>query len=329
MEAGKIFRARQGQKQLFDAAAWQKLAAFASLLLLIIFFSFATPYFFNYDNLITVVKQTAITGIVALGVTMVIITAGIDLSLGSLVAVSGVCAAMLLNSGVPIVFAIMAGALAGVICGLCSGIAVAYLRLPPFIATLGIMISARGLSLVLSGGRPVYFLERLEFKQIYNYEVFGLLPLPVLYLAILAIITRFILVRMAAGRYIFSVGSNEEAARLSGCPVQHTKVFVYMYSGLMCGLAGVLMAARLNSGQPAIAVGLELDAIAAAVIGGASLAGGEGTIMGTIIGALIMSVLRNGLNLMQVNQFWQQIIIGIVVLLAVYLDNLRRKRSNN
>ncbi len=317
------------KKSMINSSTIQKLAIFASLLLLVIFFSFASPYFLKYDNIITVIKQTAVTGIVAIGITIVIITAGIDLSVGSIVAVSGVIVALLLRSGMAIAPALVIGVIAGILCGAFSGVVVAHLELPPFIATLGVMISARGFALVLSGGRPIYFNQQQNFKLLYNYDMYGILPMPVIYLAVFAVIAHLLLSKTVVGRYIFALGSNEEAARLSGISVKLVKFFVYTFSGAMCGFAGIIMAARLNSGQPSIATGLELDAIAAAVIGGASLSGGVGTILGTVIGALIMSVLRNGLNLMQVNQFWQQIIIGLVVILAVYLDNQRIKRGMN
>lgn len=316
-------------KKLFgslDSTSIQKLAAFAALLLLIIVFSFLTPYFFNYDNLITVFKQTTVTAIVALGVTIVIITAGIDLSLGSLVAVTGMTATMVLTNGGTSLVAIIVAIITGCLLGLFSGVVISYLKIPPFIATLGVMISARGLALVLSGGRPVYFTQNTFFNKIYSND-FLFVPMPVIYLFLLFFITWFLLNKSVIGRYIFAVGSNEETARLSGVPVYKTKIFAYMFSGFMCAVAGILMISRLSSGQPSIASGLELDAIAATVIGGTSLAGGEGTVLGTLIGALIMSVLRNGLNLMQVNQFWQQVLIGLVVILAVYLDILRRQRE--
>ena len=292
---------------------------------MIILFSILSPYFFNFDNLITVIKQTAVIGIIAIGVTFVIITGGIDLSLGSVVAVSGVVAGYTLASGAPNIVGVLVGTLIGLLCGVLSGFLVAYGELPAFIATLGMMMSARGMSLVLTQGRPVYLAGNKTFNLIHNYNLFKVIPLPVIYLVVIAIVAHYILKRTAIGRYVFATGSNEDAARLSGINVQMVKLVVYSVSGLMSGLSGILLVARLNSAQPAIGSGYELDAIAAAVIGGTSLSGGEGQIIGTIIGALIMSTMKNGLNLMHVSQFWQQVIIGIVVIMAVYIDIKRRK----
>ena len=311
---------------IFETGAIQKLAAFASLVLLIIFFSFASPYFFSYDNLITVVKQTAVIGIIAIGVTYVIITAGIDLSLGAVVAFAGMTAAMVLRAGTPSIVGVLVGCATGAACGLFCGVVIAKGRLPPFVATLGMMQIARGAALVLTYGRPIYFPANDNFVMIYSYNLFGVIPMPVIYLFLIALIASFLLRKCAIGRYIYSVGSNEEAAHLSGINVTKTKIIVYGFSGLMCGLSGILLLSRLNSGQPSVGNMYELDAIAASVIGGTSLAGGEGAIIGTIIGALIMSVLKNGLNIMHVSQFWQLIISGFVILFAVYIDIARKRR---
>ncbi|HHU88059.1 MAG: ABC transporter permease [Sphaerochaetaceae bacterium] len=313
----------ENQKRL-RASTLQQFAAFASLILMVILFSILSPYFFSYDNLITVIKQTSVVGIIAIGVTFVIITGGIDLSLGSLVAVSGVVAGFVLAAGAPNIVGILVGAMIGLLCGVISGFLVAFGDLPAFIATLGMMMSARGMSLVLTKGRPVYLAQNKTFNLVYNYNLFKVIPLPVIYLVIIAVLAHFILKRTAIGRYVFATGSNEEAARLSGINVRLVKLVVYSISGLMSGLSGVILVARLNSAQPAIGSGYELDAIAAAVIGGTSLSGGEGQIIGTIIGALIMSTMKNGLNLMHVSQFWQQVIIGVVVIVAVYIDIKRR-----
>ncbi len=316
----------QNTKKRLDTNVIQKLAAFASLILLVIFFSFGSPYFFNYDNLITVIKQTAVIGIIAIGVTFVIITAGIDLSMGSVVAVAGVVTAIALRAGVPSWLGVLIGSATGALLGIFSGVLVGYGALPPFIATLGMMMSARGVALVLTSARPVYFTNNSTFMLIYNYNLFNSIPMPVIYLLVIAYLSHIVLVKTTLGRRVYAIGSNEEAARLSGINVKSTLITVYGISGLMSGLAGIILLARLNSGQPAVGQGFELNAIAAAVIGGTSLAGGEGTILGTIIGALIMSVLQNGLNLMHVSQFWQQVIIGLVVIFAVYIDIKRKKK---
>ncbi|HOE88951.1 MAG: Ribose transport system permease protein RbsC [Spirochaetes bacterium ADurb.Bin315] len=307
------------------ASTLQQFAALGSLILMMILFSILSPYFLNFDNLITVIKQTSVVGIIAIGVTLVIVTGGIDLSLGSVVALSGVVAGFALAKGASNFVGILIGALIGLLCGLISGVIVAYLELPAFIATLGMMMSARGMSLVLTQGRPVYIPNNKTFNLIHNYNLFKYIPLPVIYFAVIALLTHFLLKRTSTGRYLFATGSNEEAARLSGINVRLVKLFSYGFCGFMCGLSGVILLARLNSAQPAIGSGYELDAIAAVVIGGTSLSGGVGQISGTIIGVLIMSTMKNGLNLMHVSQFWQQVIIGGVVILAVYIDIKRRE----
>jgi ribose transport system permease protein len=304
----------------------QKFAAFLSLILMIIFFSIATPYFFVFDNLITIALQTAVIGIIAIGVTFVIITAGIDLSVGSVLALSGVSTGLAIAAGVPIFLGVLIGMMVGTIFGFISAWLVSKLNIPPFIATLGLMLVARGLTLVLTEGKPVYFNNAPFFKNLSAYKLFGTIPLPVIYFGVIAVIAGFILKKTAVGRYIYAVGSNEEAARLSGINIVKTKFVVYAICGLLSAISGIILAARLNSAQPTVGNGYELDAIAAAVIGGTSLMGGEGTILGTIIGAFIMGVLKNGLNLMNVSQFWQMVAMGLVVIGAVYLDTARKKK---
>lgn len=224
--------AGQTGRFIFDASAVQKLAAFASLILLVIYFSFLSPYFFNWDNLITVIKQTAVIGVIAIGVTFVIITAGIDLSLGSVVAVAGVTAAIALHEGMPSIVGILVGLGTGLVCGLFCGFLIAKGKLPPFIATLGMMMIARGLALVLTLGLPVYFMDNKGFQFIHNTDLFRIIPMPVIYLLLLAFFAYFLLNKYAIGRYIYAVGSNEEAANLSGLNVARIKLFVYGFSGL-------------------------------------------------------------------------------------------------
>ncbi|AMO54968.1 inner-membrane translocator [Endozoicomonas montiporae CL-33] len=302
-----------------------KLAPLLSLILLCAFFSIGSPYFLSVDNLMTIALQTAVIGIMAIGVTYVIITAGIDLSLGSVMAFSGVCAGIAATSGIPLAISIMIGIAAATACGMVSGALVTKAGIPPFIATLGLMMSVRGLNMVLTDGRAIYFLDYPVFRMLAHGKLFDVIPYPVIYLAVVAFIAAYILRRTVFGRYIYAVGSNEEAARLSGINVQRVKLMVYTFCGLLTGIAGLILAARLNSGQPSAGVSYELEAIAAVVIGGTSLAGGIGTIGGTVIGAFIMSVLKNGLNLMGVSQFWQMVATGAVVVAAVYLDNLRKR----
>ncbi len=310
-----------------SAQAIQKAAAFLSLVLMIGFFSIGSPYFMTFDNLMTVILQTSVIGILAIGVTFVIISAGIDLSLGSVLALAGMVIGKTVNAGLPLWLSVLLGVLVATVMGFLNGFLVAKATLPPFIATLGIMMIARGLTLVISEARPVYFLVAPAFKQISQSSLFGAVPYPILYLLFLALLASFVLRRLAIGRHAYGLGSNETAVKLSGVSVERVKIFTYTVCGFLSGIAGVVLTSRLISAQPSAGLSYELDAISAAVIGGASLSGGEGTILGTMIGALIMGVLKNGLNLMNVSQFWQQVAMGIVVIGAVYLDIVRRRRS--
>ncbi|MCW7555240.1 ABC transporter permease [Endozoicomonas gorgoniicola] len=302
-----------------------KLAPLLSLILLCAFFSVGSPYFFSIENLMTIALQTAVIGIMAVGVTYVIITGGIDLSLGSVMAFSGVCTGIAATFGMPLALCVTAGIAAATLCGLLSGVLVAKAGIPSFIATLGLMMSVRGLNMVFTDGRPIYFLDFPAFRLLAQDKLLGVIPYPVICLFVIALMAAYILRRTVFGRYIYAVGSNEEASRLSGINVQRVKLMVYAFCGFMTGIAGIILASRLNSGQPSAGVGYELEAIAAVVIGGTSLSGGIGTIWGTVIGAFIMSVLKNGLNLTGVSQFWQMVAMGVVVVAAVFLDNQRKR----
>lgn len=311
----------------------QKLLAFASLLTLTVFFSFASPNFLQTDNILAILQATAINGVLAIACTFVIITAGIDLSVGTLMTFCSVMAGVFLTYwGLPIYAGIFAAIFFGALCGFISGVLIAKLKIPPFIATLGMMMLLKGLSLVISGTKPIYFNDTPEFPVISQESLIGhfipMLPIPnaVLILFVVAMIAGILLNKTLLGRYTFALGSNEEAARLSGVDVDFWKIVVYSVSGGICGIAGLLIASRLNSAQPALGQGYELDAIAAVVIGGTSLSGGTGTIIGTLIGAFIMSVLTNGLRIMSVEQEWQTVVTGAIIILAVYVDILRRRR---
>lgn len=319
--------------RLFNPAARQKLLAFASLLLMILFFSFASPNFMEVDNLVSILQSTAVNGVLAIACTYVIITSGIDLSVGTMMTFCAVMAGVVLtNWGMPLPLGIAAAIFFGALSGWISGMVIAKLKVPPFIATLGMMMLLKGLSLVISGTRPIYFNDTEGFSAIAQDSLIGdlipSLPIPnaVLILFLVAIGASIILNKTVFGRYTFALGSNEEALRLSGVKVDFWKVAVYTFSGAICGIAGLIIASRLNSAQPALGQGYELDAIAAVVIGGTSLSGGTGTILGTIIGAFIMSVLVNGLRIMSVAQEWQTVVTGVIIILAVYLDILRRRR---
>jgi len=315
----------------WQPAARQKLLAFASLIALLAFFSVASPNFLQIDNFVSILQATAVNGVLAIASTFVIVSAGIDLSVGTLMTFCAVMAGVVLtNFGLPLPLGIVAAIASGALCGLVSGALIAKLKIPPFIATLGMMMLLKGLSLVISGTKPIYF-DTPGFSAISQDSLIGdlipALPIPnaVLILFLLAIAASVVLERTALGRYTYAIGSNEEAIRLSGVNVDFWKIVVYALGGGICGVAGLLIASRLNSAQPALGQGYELDAIAAVVIGGTSLSGGSGTILGTIIGAFIMSVLTNGLRIMSVAQEWQTVVTGVIIILAVWADILRRR----
>ncbi len=288
-------------------------------------FSILSDHFLTVDNILTIALQTSVIGILAIAETYVIITSGIDLSVGSILAVSGVVTGKLMVSGVSISLSILAGILVGAFCGLITGLIVSRLKVAPFIATLGMMSIGRGAAYVITGAMPVSGLPE-KFFFIGGGSIGGI-PVPMLEMFAFAIVFGFILKKTRFGRYVYCLGSNEDAAVLSGINVKNTKVWVYVISGALAAFAGVMMASRLVSAQSTAGTGYELDAIAAAIIGGASPAGGSGKIRETIIGAFIIGTLRNGLNLINVNAFWQQIAIGVVIIFAVYADTLRRRKG--
>ncbi|OPG02147.1 transporter [Streptomyces sp. GKU 895] len=297
--------------------------ALTALIVLVIAMSALSGDFLTTDNLLNVGVQAAVTAILAFGVTFVIVSAGIDLSVGSVAALSATVLAWSATSqGMPVVLAVLLAIATGIACGLVNGFLISYGKLPPFIATLALLSVARGLSLVISQGSPIAFPSSVSHL---GDTLGGWLPVPVLVMVGMGLITAFVLGRTYIGRSMYAIGGNEEAARLSGLRVKRQKLAIYAFSGLFAAAAGIVLAARLSSAQPQAAQGYELDAIAAVVIGGASLAGGTGKASGTLIGALILAVLRNGLNLLSVSAFWQQVVIGVVIALAVLLDTVRRK----
>ncbi|WP_329250169.1 substrate-binding domain-containing protein [Streptomyces sp. NBC_01478] len=297
--------------------------ALTALIVLVIAMSALSGDFLTTDNLLNVGVQAAVTAILAFGVTFVIVSAGIDLSVGSVAALSAtVLAWSATQHGVPVFLAVILAIATGIAAGLVNGFLIAYGKLPPFIATLAMLSVARGLSLVISQGSPIAFPDSVSHL---GDTLGGWLPVPVLVMIVMGLIAAFILGRTYIGRSMYAIGGNEEAARLSGLRVSKQKLAIYALSGVFAAAAGIVLASRLSSAQPQAADGYELDAIAAVVIGGASLAGGTGKASGTLIGALILAVLRNGLNLLSVSAFWQQVVIGVVIALAVLLDTVRRK----
>jgi ribose transport system permease protein len=323
----------QAKKSLFRSDAMQRMMAFSALIVLFIGFSIASPYFRTFDNFVGILLATAVNGVLALGATFVIITAGIDLSVGTTMTFSAVMTGVFItNMGLPIPIGILGGISAGSLVGLINGTLISRLKIPPFIATLGMLYVTKGLSLVISELKPIYFNDTPAFREMAMGSILGRIipgfemPNAVLILFGAALFANIILTRTILGRYTFALGSNEEATRLSGVNVVAWKTAVYTLAGMFSGIGGVLMASRLNSAQPALGAGYELDAIAAVVIGGTSLSGGEGSILGTIIGAFIISTLTNGLRIMSVPQEWQIVVTGCIVILAVLLDILRRRR---
>lgn len=332
-------RTGDGLRKL-NADTFHKLSALATLALLIMIFAFGNAAFFSVSNGLTVLLQTSVIGLLGIGMTMVIITGGIDLSVGSVLALSGTVAGMMVKAGMPVSVAMFTGCMVGATCGLINGLMITKMRITPFVATLGMMMIARGTALQLTGAAPISQLgdtfgwlgNGALFRQVEKLPnglskvVFPGIPYPVILLIIVAVAASYLLRRRALGRHIYATGSNEEAARLSGVNVAATKIAAYVLSGALAGVAGNVLMSRLVTAQPNEGVMYELDAIAAAVIGGASLMGGVGTISGSMIGAFIIGVLRNGLNMSGVSAFIQQIIIGIVVVLAVFIDQLRSRR---
>ncbi|MGP3635877.1 ABC transporter permease/substrate-binding protein [Streptomyces sp. 24-1644] len=311
---------RAGRRILLDNGA------LSALVVLVVAMSLLSGDFLTTQNLLNVGVQAAVTAILAFGVTFVIVSAGIDLSVGSVAALSATVLAWSATSeGVPVWLAVILAVATGIACGFVNGALVSYGKLPPFIATLAMLSVARGLSLVISQGSPIAFPDSVS---VLGDTLGGWLPVPVLVMIAMGLVTALILARTYIGRSMYAIGGNEEAARLSGLRVKRQKLVIYALSGLFAAVAGIVLASRLVSAQPQAAQGYELDAIAAVVIGGASLAGGVGKASGTLIGALILAVLRNGLNLLSVSAFWQQVVIGVVIALAVLLDTLRRRAGS-
>ncbi|CAN5876575.1 hypothetical protein BH18ACT11_BH18ACT11_12270 [soil metagenome] len=317
-------RARDALRERLSDIVSQ-LAAAGALIVVFVFLSFASPVFLTADNLFNIGSQTAVTAVIAVGMTMVIITAGIDLSVGSVSALAGVLGvAMITGAGLPVPLAILGGILVGAGTGLVNGLLVSVAGLNPFIATLGMLTVARGLVYIFTNAKAVFGAPN-SFRLL-GQGVIGPIPIPILIIVLVAVAGYIVLSRTRLGRYAYAMGSNLEAARLSGIPIRRYLTSVYVISGALAGLGGMIAMSRVNSGQPNFGIGLELDVIAAAVIGGASLFGGQGTVLGTLIGAFLIALIRNGAVLLDINTFYQQVIIGVVIWLAVFWDQYRRRR---
>jgi ribose transport system permease protein len=307
-----------------NAATWQRLLPFLSLAALFIFLSIASPNFLTPTNLSSVVRQTATINIMALGMTLVIVSGGIDLSVGAILAFAGTIGAMAIANGLPIPIGIAAGLLCGLLWGLVNGLLTTALKIPPFIVTLGTLGIVRGVTLIISGGLPVVGLPR-EFESLADGSFAGI-PSVLFVLAVCAILTHVVLHSTKLGRYTYAIGSNKEAAVYAGISVGKYTVAVYAICGMLTGLAGMIEASRLMTGQPTAGQGYELQVIAAVVIGGGSLNGGEGSVIGTLIGAFIMGLLSNGSDLLGVNPYLRQALIGAIIVLAVAVDEARKHR---
>ena len=333
MKIGSIDLRGSQRTTLMRSDAMQRFLAFAALIVIVIVFSLLSPNFLQFDNVVGILIATTVNGILALGVTFVIISGSIDLSVGTVMTLSAVMTAVFITLWqLPVPVGILAGIVTGGLAGLVNGVLVAKLKIPSFIATLGMLNVAKGLALVISGLKPIYFNDTPEFNRAAMGSVVGgvvpglEIPNLVMVLFACALVASLILSKTILGRFTFALGSNEEAARLSGVNVDAWKMAVFTVCGLFSGIAGVLIGARLNSAQPSLGQGYELDAIAAAVIGGTSLSGGEGSILGTVIGAFIISTLTNGLRILSVPQEWQTVVTGGIVIVAVYLDIVRRRQ---
>lgn len=298
-----------------------------ALLALCAFLSIASPYFLTANNALGVARAFTLTAIAAIGQTMVILTGGIDLSVGSIIGLSGLSTGMLLTMGWPLVPAVLAGIAVGTLFGVCNGVLITQVGLPPFIATLGTLSIGRGLIYVLTKGYPVTVPREEELLRVIGQGYVGIVPVPVIIMVVITILATLFLSKTTLGRYIYAVGGNEEAARLAGINVNRVKMFVYTMSGFLASISGIILMSRLVSAQPNAGLGQELPVIAASIIGGTSLLGGEGTVIGAVLGAAIIGVVDNGIVLLGVDPYFQQVITGAVVLLAVTLDIWQKRRE--
>ncbi|MGF1734135.1 ABC transporter permease [Photobacterium lutimaris] len=332
IEATSGAKSPQNYKRLIS-----KYAIYVVFIAMCVVMTILSPVFLTVANLLNVVTQMASIGLLALGVTIIIITRGIDLSSGSVLAVAAVASASMAQTldwgmrmypampELPVIVPILVALAVGALCGFINGALIAYTGIPPFIATLGMMIIARGAALLYSDGRPVSSL--IDSYQWIGQGTIAGVPVPVVIFIVMAIVSYILLNYTRFGKYAYAIGGNETAAYVSGINVKKYKILVYTYAGLLAGIAALILSARINSGQPGLGVMYELDAIASATVGGVSHAGGIGTIQGTIIGTMIMGVLQNGLDLLNVSAYWQQVVKGLVIIVAVVFDMKRQKKS--
>ena len=299
------------------------------LLILCIIVSLATDKFLTSGNIISVLRQISINTYIALGMTLIIILGHIDLTVGAVVAMCGtLTVGFIVNQGLPVELAIIGGVLLGVLFGFINGVIVSTFKVPSFIITMAMMNVANGIAYVYSGGQSTRITDGF-FISIGTGYLFSVIPLPVLYMVLLIIVISFLLVKTRFGVYVYAIGGNREAASLSGIPIKKIEIIVFTLSGLLSAFAGLVLASRMYSGQPSVGSGYEMDAIAACVLGGTSMAGGKGSISGTVLGAMVIGIISNGLNLIGVSSYWQLIVKGIIIATAVILDSQKEKLKRN
>jgi len=322
-ETNALKEAKPAREPFDFARWWDRVGILMVLVVLVLLMAAIAPNFNRVDNLLNIARAISINAILAAGMTVVILTGGIDLSVGSTIAVSGVVAVIAAIAGVPAPLAVLLGMAVGGLCGLVNGWLTAYLALAPFIVTLGTMTFLRGLAYTITDGQPIVS-SSLNFRDLGNGYV-GPIPIPVIVMVVVYAVVWFVLERTRYGRHVYAVGGNAEAAQLAGVQVKRVVTSVYVLAGACAGLAGVIFSARVISAQPTAGTGYELDAIAAVVLGGTSLAGGRGRIVGTLIGSIILGVLSTGLILLNVQFFTQLLIKGVVIILAVAIDSLKQR----
>jgi ribose transport system permease protein len=311
--------------KLFGSFSVRDAGTLIGLVAIVVIFGLLAPDFLSQRNLLNILQQSSINACLALGMTLVIISGGIDLSVGPTAAISAVITATMLVAGVPVPIAILAGLAIGAVCGLVNGVLVAYAGLQPFIVTLGTLSTYRAIALIYTGGNPVLGVPA-GFRALFNGSLLGL-PIPVIMVAVVALLAWVLLKKTPLGEYLLAVGGNEEAAYVAGVPIAITKITAYVISGVLAALASMILVGRLGAAEPILGNLWELDAIAAAAIGGASLMGGKGSVIGTILGAVILGAMRNGLTLMNVQAFYQLLATGLIILVAMMIDRVTRGRG--
>ena len=326
-------KAKKKKVENRGSAKGQQITMICVIIAICILWSIMTPYFLTIDNFVTVIHTMCVTTIAGYGMTVCLINGGVDLSLGYTICFSGITTAMVIygdgsnNGSVPL--AILVGLMTGVAVGAINGIVVAKFGLPPYLSTLAMQMILKGLAYLLPGLGPVYLSQATNFRFIAQTRIGGVLPITFIYVVVIGLIMWFFLRKTVLGRRFFAIGSNGEAARLSGINLANTRICAYIVTSLLASVAGVLQAARINAGTQNTGVGMEGDATVAAVIGGTSMAGGHGTLLGCVIGGLFMTLLKNGMNLLNINANWQLVLIGVFLIISVVIDKIRRDAAMN